>query len=214
MSFQATHLQFANQVKEILNIGDLTRYFSGTLYPDSRYITGVDRAKTHTDARIEPQKILDLTDDFHKGWQVHLWYDKLALHHLDQVALGRPYQPDDMSNPEIWIKVTGAKLVEDLFWWKNADWNNILPYLKPTDNPFQENLEILQKWYQHFIDFYSQTPNLDAYPEQAKFMGIAPEKIALIQKNAHTLFDDRDKRFQIERIMDTVNKELKNLLKL
>lgn len=89
MSFQATHLHFANQVKKIFNIQDLTQYFSGTLYPDSRYITKVERTKTHADVRINPVKIYNLPDDFHKGWQVHLWYDKLALPHLQKIAHGK-----------------------------------------------------------------------------------------------------------------------------
>ncbi|MCX6744275.1 MAG: hypothetical protein NTX82_01990 [Candidatus Parcubacteria bacterium] len=212
MSFQASHLNFAQKVIAIIKPQDLTRYFSGTLYPDSRYITKVDRAKTHTNVRIEPKKILNLTDDFDKGWQVHLWYDKLALHHLDQIALGRPYQPEDMYNPEIWIQVTGAKLVEDLFWWQNIDWPQIIPYLKFTKNPYNEDKQILNDWYQHFIDFYPRKPDLEAYREQAAFMGIAPEKIERIQRFAHTLHNDQDKNLRIQKVMAQVIKEFKNLI--
>src|SRR4030042_437236 len=143
MSFQAAHLRFAQKVQDIIHPQDLTGYFSGTLYPDSRYITKVDRAKTHTDVRIEPRKILDLTDDFDKGWQVHLWYDKLGLHHLDQIVLNRSWTPNDADNVEVWSQLTGAKLVEDLYWWQNTDWPQILPYLKFTANPHQEDPDIL-----------------------------------------------------------------------
>ena len=214
MSFQASHLHFAQKVQSIIKTADLTSYFSGTLYPDSRYITKVDRAKTHTDVRIEPRKILDLADDFSKGWQVHLWYDKLALRLLDQIALDRAYQPEDMKNPEIWVKVTSAKLVEDLYWWQKTDWSKILPYLKTVKNPNKEHLAILDSWYQHFINFYPQKPNLEAYRYQAEFMGIAPAKIELIQKNAHNLYNNKTKRQQIEQVMNQVFIQFKKLIKI
>jgi hypothetical protein len=213
MSFQASHLNFAQKVIDLIKPVDLIGYFSGTLYPDSRYITKVDRAKTHTEIRIEPQKILSLTDDFAKGWQVHLWYDKLALPHLDQIALDRPYQPEDTKNPETWVKVTSAKLVEDLYWWQQTDWPQILPYLKPTKNPYHESLTILNNWYQHFIEFYPHQPDLEAYRQQAQFMGIDQAKIELIQKNAHNLYNNRVKRRQIEQVSAQVLLQFKKLIK-
>ncbi len=212
MSFQATHLYFANQVKKILNIQDLTRYFSGTLYPDSRYITDVDRTKTHANARINPVKINNLTDDFYKGWQVHLWYDKLGLPKLFKMATGLTYKQGEMEQINYWIPVTGAKLVEDLYWWEKTDWPKILPYLKFATNPNQENPEILQKWYQHFIVFFQNKPNLEDYRAQAEFMGIPTEKIKKIQTNAYKLYDDKSKRKRIESIMEKVKSEFINLI--
>jgi hypothetical protein len=212
MSFQAAHLRFAQKVQDIIHPQDLTRYFSGTLYPDSRYITGVDRAKTHTDVRIEPKKILDLTDDFDKGWQVHLWYDKLGLHHLDQIVLNRSWTPNDADDVEVWSQLTGAKLIEDLYWWQNTDWQQILPYLKFTNNPHNEDKQILNNWYQHFIDFYQKQPDLQAYRQQAKFMGIESKKIDQIHQFAHTLYNNQSKNLRIQKVMNQVIEEFKNLV--
>jgi hypothetical protein len=212
MSFQASHLHFADKVKDIIKPQALTRYFSGTIYPDSRYLTKVDREKTHTAVRIEPKKILDLTDDFDKGWQIHLWYDKLGLHHLDQLILNRAWTRADADDVKVWAQLTGAKLVEDLYWWQNTDWNKILPYLKFTNNPHGEDQQILNDWYQHFTDFYQKQTNLQSYRQQAEFMGITPEKIELILEYAQNLYNDPSKRSQIEKIMDQVIEEFTNSL--
>lgn len=212
MSFQASHLHFAQKVQNIIKPQDLTRYFSGTLYPDSRYITKVDREKTHTGVRIEPQKILDLSDDFDRGWQAHLWYDKLGMHYLNKITLNRAWQMQDSDDIAVWTQLSGAKLVEDLFWWQNTDWTQILPFLKFIANPYNEEEEILQNWYQHFIDFYQKQPNLNSYRQQAEFMGIEPERIELILQKAQILYNDRPKREQIEKVMDQVIEEFKNLI--
>jgi hypothetical protein len=212
MSFQASHLHFANKVKDLIKPKDLTRYFSGTIYPDSRYLTKVDREKTHTEVRIEPKKILDLTDDFDKGWQIHLWYDKLGLHHLDQMILNRAWTRADADDVKVWAQLTGAKLVEDLYWWQNIDWNQILPHLKFTNNPHGEDKKILNDWYQHFTDFYQKQANLQSYRQQAEFLGIASEKIELILEYAQNLYNDLSKRNQIEMILGQVIEEFNNLL--
>jgi hypothetical protein len=212
MSFQASHLHFAQKVKDVIKPQDLTRYFSGTVYPDSRYITKVDRDKTHTDVGINPKRILELDADFDKGWQIHLWYDKLGLHHLDQLILNRSWAPADADDVKVWAQLTGAKLVEDLYWWQNTDWNQILPYLKFTNNPNGEKEQILNDWYQHFTDFYQKQVNLQSYRQQAEFMGIAPEKIELILEYAQNLYNDLPKRTEIEMVMDQVVEEFKNLI--
>ena len=135
MSFQSTHLHFADEIKNILLVKDLTRYFSGALYPDSRYITKIDRDKTHSDVKLSTGKIINLKDDFHKGWQAHLIYDQLGINKLKMITLEQKYKPDEMKKEEIWIPVTAAKLVEDLYWWENTDWTKITPHLKTMETP-------------------------------------------------------------------------------
>lgn len=42
MALEGTHIRFALDVGDKYNIKDLGKYISGTLYPDSRYITGIN----------------------------------------------------------------------------------------------------------------------------------------------------------------------------
>ena len=47
MAFTATHIKFALDFKDKYDIKDLSHYLSGAIYPDSRYVTGIDRNLTH-----------------------------------------------------------------------------------------------------------------------------------------------------------------------
>ncbi|MBN1326249.1 hypothetical protein JW977_04730 [Candidatus Falkowbacteria bacterium] len=178
MSFQATHLAFANEIKNNFKIKDLNKYFSGVLYPDSRYITKIPREKTHADARIPLGQIKQIDDDFLLGWQVHLWYDKLALPNLDLVALGHHYNKIHMKNLKIWIKVTAVKMIEDFYFWQNTDWSKILPHLTYRFNANNEPMNLIDSWYNYFQNCYKRKPDFNVYQEQAIFMGIPKEKAA------------------------------------
>ena len=52
MSLQITHIRFALDLHKELNITSLDQYISGTIYPDSRYMTGIDRSLTHSDTLL------------------------------------------------------------------------------------------------------------------------------------------------------------------
>lgn len=210
MSFQASHLLFAQKVQNIIKPQDLTRYFSGSIYPDSRFITGADRGKTHP-AVMEPQKIKDVADDFEKGWQIHLWYDKVAILPLYQIATDRPYNLDELQKREVWILVTGAKLVEDLYCWQTIDWPKMLPHLKQTANPNDESLEILNNWYRYYVQFFQNMPNIEAYRDQAKFVNIPETEIEQILASGQNLYKDKIKRFKIEKIITEVFEEFTKL---
>jgi hypothetical protein len=213
MSFQATHLQFAYQVKDILKINDLDSYYSGVLYPDSRYITKIKRDLTHGKARIKLREIKNPTDDFNKGWQVHCWYDKLGLPKLFNIATGLEYHQGEMEKINYWVPVTGAKLVEDLYWWHNNDWSNILKYLKVQKQPNNENLAVLNQWYHHFNNFFQNNPDLQNYKIQADFMGIDSDKSHQIIEFAYKLYNNKTKRKQLEKIMEKVKSAFLNSIK-
>lgn len=210
MSFQATHLHFAYQTQDTLKIKNKTDYFSGVLYPDSRYITKIDRTKTHRNVRINPDEIFKLKDDFQKGWQIHLLYDKLALPRLYEIMINKTYQTGEMDKLNIWIPVTAGKWIEDLYWWEKTDWSKIIPFLKPVKYPFNENPKILASWYDHFIDFFQNSPNLDDYNNQAAFMKINNEIIQQVNKKTHQIYADKIKRIKIQKIMIEVLNEFNN----
>lgn len=75
MALEATHIRFAFDLKAIYGVQDIERYISGAIYPDSRYITGVDRLITHP----EHYRDWDLKNinDFQKGWFAHLLADDI-----------------------------------------------------------------------------------------------------------------------------------------
>jgi hypothetical protein len=72
MAFAVTHIRYAVDTSRDQNIKDWDAYISGALYPDSRYVTGVDRRLTHRLENMPPRK---KWDDFHRGWAAHIICD-------------------------------------------------------------------------------------------------------------------------------------------
>ncbi|MEK7102418.1 MAG: hypothetical protein AAB912_02170, partial [Patescibacteria group bacterium] len=74
MPLEATHIKFALDVQDKYSVQDVGKYLSGTIYPDSRYVTKIDRALTHGDYLLSPDFAID---DFKRGWATHFVCDKL-----------------------------------------------------------------------------------------------------------------------------------------
>jgi hypothetical protein len=158
MALEATHLRFALDLKDKYKIKDIKKYISGVVYPDSRYITGIDRELTHpSDYR---DWLWDETDDFRKGWFVHLLTDetqsKVIREKLPQVFAGVHGQGSD-----VWVNHSAIKVLLDLDDVKKFDIKKYLPYLSYVENPNGEDLEILKKYNQIFTKMYANLEKID-----------------------------------------------------
>lgn len=139
---QATHVRFALEFEEELGIKDRAEYLSGVMYPDSRYMCGIDRCLTH-DSNLKITDALEGTD-FEKGWKMHVLYDMLqhdyilALFSIIERLVGFS---DD------WFKVSAAKLIEDLESFKLLKEAKVMESICPTSAPNNEDHSKLSKWY-------------------------------------------------------------------
>lgn len=109
MAMQATHVKFALDIMDLLGVEDQREYLAGTMYPDSRYISKIDRKKTH-DYSVDFHDLLT-GSDFEKGWKVHVIYDKMQsveLRLLFNITGPTPM----MSNG--WLQVSAAKFFENM----------------------------------------------------------------------------------------------------
>ena len=105
MALEATHIRFALDVKDEYNISSLEKYLSGTIYPDSRYITCSDRDLTHSDGLLS----LDFAkDDFRKGWYIHLVCDKVQAIVKEESRVSSSNKTDD------WVLSTAIKNIQDI----------------------------------------------------------------------------------------------------
>jgi hypothetical protein len=107
MALPATHIRFAATLSKALGVTDMAAYLSGTIYPDSRWVTGVAREQTHD------RRCLDSdfgSDDFTRGWHVHCRCDRIQgdIHHLLLDGLSV------LTADERWIRMAAAKLVQDM----------------------------------------------------------------------------------------------------
>ena len=106
MALPATHIRFAVTLAEQLSVTDMPAYISGTLYPDSRWMTGLERGQTHH------RLFLDFSfasDNFRLGWHIHCVCDRIQGDiHGDLLGDFSQLPPD-----ERWIRVSAAKAVQD-----------------------------------------------------------------------------------------------------
>lgn len=153
MALEGTHIQFALDVKDQYDIGRLDVYLSGTVYPDSRYISGVDRPKTH------PKELLEKTDltDFETGWKVHLICDRT----MSQVTEG--LFPELLNEEGVglwkspwWVSRTALKSLVDIELMKQFDIHAHLPSLDYVETPFEESEEKMHYYNEMIRELYSR----------------------------------------------------------
>lgn len=174
MALEATHMRFALDLKDKYQVQDIEKYVVGTIYPDSRYITGIDRALTHPVDYMDWR--WDSASDFKKGWLVHLLADKIqwkiTQEYLPDVFVGKTGQ-----GSEVWVKHTAIKTLQDMDDVKKFDIKQCLPYLEFVDNPNGEDLKKVKKYNQLFPKCYVEPESMviNKYFEMWKEFGIGDE---------------------------------------
>lgn len=198
MALEATHIRFALDLKDKYGVKNIERYVSGVIYPDSRYVTEVDRAATHPEDYREWN--LQQVDDFRKGWFAHLLADNIQWN-VTKELLPQVFEGSQGQGGERWIKHTAIKILQDMDDVKKFDIKQYLPLLSHVENPNGENVAILKKYNDIFPKMYvdPNTVNLDSYDEMWKVF-VIDDEIAMKLKSQAEAYS-RDKA-----IMDTVIK--------
>ena len=151
MPLEATHIRFALDLQDKYEIKDLRQYISGAVYPDSRYITGIDRKLTHDDRCLLPEFA---ADDFKKGWQTH----KICDHTYDIVR--KRLFPDlfpgnfDFYSHQDWIISTAMKIIYDIEDMQSFDIQKYLNCLEYASNPNNEDISAVKEYNKILIDLY------------------------------------------------------------
>ncbi len=107
MAMPATHIRFAATLAQRLGIQDLGAYLSGTIYPDSRWMTGIDRRKTHDHRFLDPTFP---SDDFTMGWHVHCRCD----HNQGEIFQQLLGDLSGLSSDDRWLLFSAAKTIQDM----------------------------------------------------------------------------------------------------
>ena len=151
MPLEATHIRFALDLKDEYKIKDIKKYISGTVYPDSSYITGIDRNLTHHEDILKSEFA---KDDFKKGWQVHQICDMIMNKEKKKVLSSSFVDGRAGFNEEEWIISSAMKIIQDMNDMQNFDLQKNLKYLNFAYNPNGENLSDIRKYNQIIIDLY------------------------------------------------------------
>lgn len=135
MPLEATHIRFALDIIGRYEIEDMAQYISGAIYPDSRYVSRIERALTHNGDLLRPAFA---DTDFKKGWQAHflcdVLHDKVKKTVLTDLSFAESHEENS------WVISTAIKLVADIDDMQRFDLQACLPALDFSLNPNGEDL--------------------------------------------------------------------------
>jgi hypothetical protein len=171
MALEASHIRFALDIKEVLGVTDINAYVSGSVYPDSRYVSGIDRAATHPeDYHKDP---MFRTSDFRKGWYAHLLADDIQQECMKEMIP----ETQTGTGEESWIKRSAIKILQDIEDARLFDLAAYLPCLSHMENPNGEELSAIRRYQEIFPRMYADIGKYDigAAAEMWRKFGVGDE---------------------------------------
>ena len=192
MPTAGTHIKFALDVKDKFDIKNLSEYLSGTVYPDSRFLTKIHRDCTH----FKNQKIVKSSDsDFEKGWAVHCICD-----HYQHIFCAEYFSDllSNLKNPnahggEWWISITALKLVLDLVVVNVYSIQKYLPMIEYVENPNSEDVEGIKEYNELVINTYQgkKDINVKDLAELLSGLGVEDKLVnKIVEKTKEFLKED------------------------
>ncbi len=139
MALAATHMRLALDMADKYPVKSLSKFISGTIYPDSRWVTGIDRNLTHGDRFL--QKNFP-KNDFTYGWHVHCLCDHI------QAQLYADLFPDipALDRQRKWILLSAAKVIQDRHDMLQFDLQSTIDLLNYAENPNGEDIQMVKKF--------------------------------------------------------------------
>lgn len=197
MALEATHTRFALEIKEDLKARDLPKYLSGVIYPDSRYVTGIDREATHN-KKYSAKNFAK--DDFHKGWHAHVLYDIIQGEVIDRLFPQMAYYK---SNDFVtWqIERNAIITVQDKLDLEAYPFKDHLRSITYYHNPNDEDLRLVKEYYDIVKAIYlNREMNFDDYREIWLRIGGDRDITPIFSKKAEEYFQAEETRNKIKKI--------------
>lgn len=204
MSLEATHIRFAVDQKDKYQVKDLGLYILGSIYPDSRYISKIDRKLTHNEQVLSD---IFLTDDFRKGWQSHCIFDSEYSKTVKKLF---PELFVDIGVSDDWTVSTAIKIVADIFDMHSFDIQSHLSCLDDVRNPNNEDIDKICQYNQLIKNVYKGKTccTIEDYVVMLDEFGIDPiisEKTII---KAREFFNDADISIKIKNLYDSITDNL------
>lgn len=199
MALPGTHIRFALDVMNRMRIGDIDHYLSGTVYPDSRWVTETDRERTHG----EPYLKRDFPDsDFKLGWHVHCLCDHV------QSGLYKTLLPDlrTLEPDRRWTRITAAKMIQDRKDIRHIDLDRYLACLVHAETPNGEDVAAIRSFYSILRETYAvprqQPISLERYRILWIRIGLAPDRAELVMQETERMLLETGLTERIEAAYD------------
>ncbi len=195
MALEATHIRFALDMQEKYKPTDVGKYVAGAIYPDSRYVTGIDRHLTHLEEG-DREKLLQ--SDFGKGWHAHLVCDDVQ-YEVTKELFPEVFEVKMGHGSEGWVKHSALKVLQDVDDVRQFDLRSFLPFLEHSENPNGEDATKLQAYNRMFALMYAggTIPTLNEYYEMWRKWGIGDDLAGQIIRQVETYATD-------EKIIDII----------
>ena len=201
MAMEMTHVRFALELIPQLAIVDRAAYFSGAVYPDSRYYTHIEREKTHGD-HVPADPFHAGLSDFQKGWATHIFYDrcnKQPINDLSPIDLG----PLSLNSPSH-VFHTCVKVIEDQNSYDMTDHSStIFSTMKIPAAPSGEDQGKLEHYYQILSDLYNNKPGIENYLRYFAAWGCPQDGLDAIAACYHSLIPQANLINGITRLFPT-----------
>jgi len=206
MAMEATHVRFARDISQYLNITDWSTFYAGAIYPDSRYVTGISRDKTHGPDCPKNPFAVGLSD-FEKGWAAHLYYDEVA-HLLYFKALSKPHERV-FPGSDLWQTITAVKVIEDMLGFKYlGSEKKFLLEFSADDFPITEDKKLIEKYCSFQKNLYDHQPEVNDYKKFWTAFNIEKEIAEGVLLKVHKFLIDKLICDRIENIFSTVLKSV------
>lgn len=194
MALEATHMRFALDLKNKYQVRNIKKYIVGTIYPDSRYLSGIDRTLTHS------EKFLDenfAKNDFHKGWQVHQLVDIIQTEIIKELFPNFVpiFAKENKFIQNEWHTFSAIKIIQAMDDMQKFDLQKCLTYLNSyAFNPNGENLEDIKKYNQIMIDLYQgkKITTIDDNYKMWVALGVNKKDGLEIKKQTQKLLKDKN----------------------
>lgn len=197
MALPATHLRFAAALADRLAVSDWPAYLSGTIYPDSRWVTGIGRHQTHAERHLDPAWV---TDDFTRGWHIHCICDRI------QGDIHTELLGDLSSLPEEtrWVRRSAAKVIQDMQDAANSPLRTFLPLLGALQTPNQESGEDVDAYLGYIKTAYRRpgAPDWQDYARLWREVGLDRTTVDQLEKALRRMRQDGELTERLETALD------------
>lgn len=186
MALPATHLRFALDLAPRFPVTHMGRYISGTMYPDSRWITARKRQETHNVKCLDPKFAIT---NFFCGWHVHCLCD-----HIQSLVYKSLFQQWECLTPtDRWIKQSVAKMLQDMADMPCVDMNTQLVLMKFPETPNEEDSLQVQRYYDIIEHIYADKAilSLGDYHELWLRVGLEPDRAREVMDQMEIMLDNR-----------------------
>lgn len=199
MPLEATHIRFSLEIKDDREAKDLEKYIAGTIYPDSRYLSGVERSLTHNLDYFKGRKKLT---DFEKGWLSHVICDcvfkEVAEDRFSDLVLFD-------SHKYRWPAVTAIKVIQDIKDFASCDIQAVIDFLDYYETHFREDERRVIEYNGIIKGMYKGKGKTTA--EDCLFMweelGTIRNEMALLRKKIIEFHED-------ERLINSINENFED----